>query len=47
MSDSEVMGLIWLAIVAIGFAALGLTYLLRKDARETIRAVLRRMHLEF
>ncbi|HEV3301811.1 MAG TPA: hypothetical protein VG055_19310 [Planctomycetaceae bacterium] len=47
MSDSEVMGLIWLAVVVIGFVALGLTYLLRKEARETIRAVLRHMRIEF
>ena len=47
MDDSEIMTLVWLATVAIGFAALGLTYLLRKDARETIRAVLRHIHIEF
>jgi hypothetical protein len=47
MSDSEIIGLVWLAVVVIGFAALGLAYLLRKDARETIRAVLRHIHIEF
>jgi hypothetical protein len=47
MSDNEVMTIIWLAVVAIGFAALGLVYWLRKDARENIRAILRHMHIEF
>jgi|HubBroStandDraft_6_1064221.scaffolds.fasta_scaffold975109_2 hypothetical protein len=47
MSADEVMTLIWLVTVAIGFAALGLVYWLRKDTRETIRAILRHMHIEF
>jgi hypothetical protein len=47
MSDSEVMTLIFVAVAAIGFAALGSGYLLGKSrhARETIKDILRAIQI--
>ena len=47
MTTGEVMELVFFMIVAIGFAALGLAYLLCKsqDARETIKDILRAIQI--
>jgi hypothetical protein len=49
MSESAVMGLIWLACVAMVFAALGVTYFVSKSqhTRDTIKAILRVINIDF